>query len=119
MAALFLALNPASATDYFVDPSGGNAYATVQEAVDAVAGQTESRRANIFIAPGTYHEVVTVNKPYISFIGMGVTPDATTIAFASAVEFGDPFSWGSVIEIQSGATGSTGIGVLEIYNLGL
>ncbi len=63
VAALLLALNPARATDYFVDPNDGTAYATVQEAVDAVTGQTESKRANIFIAPGTYHEIVTVNKP--------------------------------------------------------
>ena len=47
--------------DYFVNPSGADgAFPTVQSAVDAVAGQTEIDRANIFIAPGKYVERVTV-----------------------------------------------------------
>src|SRR5438045_3913650 len=69
--ALFAALNSASATDYYVDPSDARAYATVQEAVDAVGGQSEFNRANIFIAPGMYREAVSVAKPYVSFIGTG------------------------------------------------
>jgi pectin methylesterase-like acyl-CoA thioesterase len=105
VAALLAALATASATDYFVDPSDGNAYATVQQAVDAVAGQSEYDRANIFIAPGMYRELVTIAKPYVSLIGTGASPDATTIVFSRTIAPGVPFIWGQVIEIQSGATG--------------
>ena len=52
----------ASARDFFVNPSGADgAYATVQSAVNAVTGQTEIERANIFIAPGKYLERVSVD----------------------------------------------------------
>ena len=105
VAALLTAFHYASATDYNVDPSGESAYATVQEAVDAVTGQSEFDRANIFIAPGTYHEFVTVYKPFISFIGTGDSPEATKITFSSAVATTGPFTWGQVVEIQDSATG--------------
>src|SRR5205823_4180157 len=99
IAALLTALGTASATDYYVDPANGNAFATVQAAVDAVAGQSEFNRANIFIAPGSYKELVTVAKPYLSFIGTGVTADATRIVFSKRWSSG-----GEVVEIQSAAT---------------
>jgi Pectinesterase len=104
MAALLAALHQARATDYNVDPINGSAYATVQEAVDAVTGQSEFDRANIFIAPGTYHELVTVYKPYISFIGTGDSPEATKITFARAEATSGPFTWGQVVEILDSAT---------------
>jgi hypothetical protein len=104
VASLFAALSSASAADYYVNPSDGNAYATVQAAVDAVAGQSEFNRANIFIAPGTYHEIVTINKPYISFIGTGPSPDATRIFFSRIIGSGNPFTYGQVVEIQDTAT---------------
>src|SRR5436190_18840588 len=75
-------LNSAGARDYLVDPNDANAYATVQAAADAVFGQSEFDRANIFIAPGRYHELVTIAKPYVSFIGTGVSASATTIRFS-------------------------------------
>jgi len=101
--ALFAALNSASATDYYVDPSDARAYATVQEAVDAVGGQSEFNRANIFIAPGMYREAVSVAKPYVSFIGTGDSPAATKITFPGVLGSG-PSSWGAALEIQSAAT---------------
>jgi pectin methylesterase-like acyl-CoA thioesterase len=71
-----------SARDYFVDPSGANgAFPTVQSAVDAVTGQTETDRANIFIAQGRYVEHVIVDKPYVTFIGQGGTTGDVTISF--------------------------------------
>jgi len=100
-AALLAALNSASAADYYVNPSDGNAFPTVQAAVDAVAGQSEFNRANIFIAPGAYREIITINKPYLSFIGEGSSPDATTIVFSRGVSSS---SYGQVVEIQNGAT---------------
>ena len=72
-----LCLCPSIATsrDYFVDKSGANgAFPTVQSAVDAVSGQTETDRANIFIAPGKYIERVAVDKPFVTFIGQGKVP---------------------------------------------
>src|SRR5947209_18522513 len=65
VASLLAVLSSARATDYYVDPSDENAYATVQAAVNDVAGQSEFNRANIFIAPGTYREIVTIDKPFI------------------------------------------------------
>jgi len=94
-------LNSAQAADYYVDPTGTNTYPTVQSAVDAVSGQSEFDRGNIFIAPGRYHELVTVDKPYISFIGTGDSADATTITF-SRIPSG--FGLGPVVDIQFGAT---------------
>jgi pectin methylesterase-like acyl-CoA thioesterase len=79
--ALGLADN-ASARDYFVNRSGAEgAFPTVQSAVDAIAGQTETDRANIFIAPAKYVERVSVDKPYVTFIGQGGAPADVTISF--------------------------------------
>ena len=72
----------ASARDYFVNSTGENgAFPTVQSAVDAVDGQTETDRANIFIAPGKYVERVAVEKPFVTFIGQGAAPADVTISF--------------------------------------
>ena len=79
-----LCLCPATATarDYFVDKSGANgAFVTVQSAVDAVTGQNEIDRANIFVAPGKYVERVAVDKPFVTFIGQGNTSLEVTISF--------------------------------------
>jgi len=102
MAALLTAVATASAKDYFVDPADDKAFATVQSAVDAVTSQSEFNRANIFIAPGRYQELVTVDKPYIGFIGTGDSADATTITFSRAFGSGGS-GFGQVVEIQDTA----------------
>ena len=91
---LFICLSPiVRARDYFVDPSGANgAYPTVQSAVDAVTGQTETDRANIFIAPGKYLGHVTVVKPYVSFIGQGILPNDVIISFNGTPSPGGVFN---------------------------
>jgi pectin methylesterase-like acyl-CoA thioesterase len=90
------------ASDYFVNPSGLNgAFPTVQSAVDAVLGQTEINRANIFVAPARYVERVTVDKPFVTFIGQGVTPADVNISFNSTQAY--PFL-GETISIGSSAT---------------
>src|ERR1700686_3709 len=104
VASLLATLSSASATDYYVNPDDGNAYPTVQAAVDAVANQSEFNRANIFIAPGIYRELVTIDKPFIGFIGTGSSADATSIVFPREIESGDSFTWGQVVEIQDSAT---------------
>src|ERR1043166_5611152 len=59
---LLVTLSSAKSADYFVNPNDANSYSTIQAAVDAVSGQSEFNRANIFVAPGTYHEIVTARS---------------------------------------------------------
>jgi pectin methylesterase-like acyl-CoA thioesterase len=93
------------ARDYFVNPSGANgAYPTVQSAVDAVTGETETDRANIFIAPGKYIERVAVEKPFVTFIGQGAAPADVIISFNSTPIFGPEFSWRETVFIGGSAT---------------
>lgn len=95
----------AAAENYYVDPSGANgAFTTVQAAVDAVTGETELNRANIFIAPGDYHELLTITKPYVSLIGTGASADAVTIEFAQTVMTSPVFEWGATVFVNSDAT---------------
>jgi pectin methylesterase-like acyl-CoA thioesterase len=93
------------ARDYFVDQSGANgAYPTVQSAVDAVTGQTETDRANIFIAPGKYIGRVAVEKPFVTFIGQGTAPADVTISFNGALVTVPQFSWNETAFIGGSAT---------------
>jgi len=103
--AIMLALShEALADDYFVNPSGVNgAFPTVQSAVDAVTGQTEINRANIFIAPARYVEMVTVDKPFVTFIGQGGAPADVTISF-NDTPGGAVFSWGATTMATASAT---------------
>jgi pectin methylesterase-like acyl-CoA thioesterase len=94
-----------NARDYFVNPSGANgAFPTVQSAVDAVAGQTETDRANIFIAFGKYIERVAVEKPFVTFLGQGAAPADVTISFNGTPVNVPQFSWNETVFIGSGAT---------------
>lgn len=102
--ALLLLAGSASAKNYYVNPNGANgAFRTVQGALNAVAGETEWNRANIFIAPGTYSEQLTITKPFVSLIGTGASPDEVEIAF-KGTRIDDPFTWGAVVQVQSPAT---------------
>jgi pectinesterase len=104
IAAVLTALTSIRATNYYVDPADGKAFASVQAAVDAVKDQSEFDRANIFLAPGVYREIVVVDKPFVSFIGTGVSPEATSISFTRGIISGPPFDWGPVVEIREAAT---------------
>jgi pectin methylesterase-like acyl-CoA thioesterase len=103
-AALVVVPSLARAADYYVNPSDASSYSTVQSAVDAVTGQSEFNRANIFIAPGIYHELVAVSQPYISLIGTGSSPDQTTISFSRAYVAGGS-DYGEIVKIQPTAVG--------------
>jgi len=93
----------AHARDYFVDPSGADgAFVTVQSAVDAVTGQTEMDRANIFLAPGKYVEQVTVDKPFVTFIGQGDGPADVNILFNSTHPNNGPWNPATLVDV--GAT---------------
>ena len=93
------------ARDYFVDRSGANgAFPTVQSAVDAVTGQSETDRANIFIAPGKYVERVQMGKPFVTFIGQGATPADVIISFNATPVDTPSFSLGETALISAGAT---------------
>ncbi|MFL6542681.1 MAG: pectinesterase family protein [Chthoniobacterales bacterium] len=103
-AVLAVAIATAAASDYFVDPAGANgAFTTIQAAVDAVSGQSELNRANIFIAPGVYHEFVTVNAPYISLIGTGNSSAAVKITEARSELTAPDGGWGQVFEVTGDA----------------
>lgn len=97
-------VSSAVAADYYVNPADATAYPTVQAAVDAVSGQSELNRANVFIAPGRYREIVTVDKPFISFIGTGPSADATAISFSRAFS-PSGIDYGEVVHIQETAVG--------------
>src|SRR4051812_35384354 len=101
-ASLLAMLRSAGAADYYVDPTDANAYSTVQAAVDAVSGQSEFNRANIFIAPGKYHELLTISQPYVGLVGTGATSAATTISFSRAYVPGG-FDYGETVQIQDTA----------------
>lgn len=94
------------ASSYYVDPNGtSGAFRTVQAAVDAVSGQSELNRANIVVAAGRYHELVTVAKPFISFIGTGDSPDDVTITYQHIESgTGANFTWGEAVSIAPEAT---------------
>ncbi len=93
------------ALDYFVNPSGvDGAFPTVQSAVDAVVGQTGSNRANIFLAPARYVERVTVDKPFVTFIGQGAAPADVNISFNATPVYTPVFSWGATTLISISAT---------------
>jgi pectinesterase len=91
------------AGDYFVNPSGTNgAFTTVQSAVDAVVGQTRTNRANIFLAPAEYVEHMTVDKPFVTFIGQGAGLEDVNISFNSTHASRGP--WGAATLIGNSAT---------------
>ncbi|GAA1000063.1 hypothetical protein GCM10009555_102260 [Acrocarpospora macrocephala] len=61
-----------------VASDGTGRYRTVQAAIDAVPSGNASRIV-ITIKPGTYREIVTVNKPYVTLQGLGSSPSQTVI----------------------------------------
>ncbi|GAA3410161.1 pectinesterase family protein [Streptosporangium vulgare] len=61
-----------------VASDGTGRYRTVQAAIDAVPANNGSRVV-ITIKPGTYREIVTVNKPYVTLQGLGSAPSNTLI----------------------------------------
>ena len=89
------------ARDYFVNPTGaGGAFSTVQSAVDAVTGQTEVERANIFLAPAKYVERVRVDKPFITLVGQGASPANVVISFNSTPSYGPLHELGDTVSIR-------------------
>ncbi|TAK94400.1 MAG: hypothetical protein EPO07_16750 [Verrucomicrobia bacterium] len=100
-----LTVNPAAtstlpgAQDYFVNPSCSSAYATIQAAHDAITGQSATNRANIYVAPGVYMELVDITKPYVSVIGLGESPTNVFITF-DLVQF-----WYATFRVESTAVG--------------
>ena len=94
----------AVARDYFVNPSGADgSFRTVQSAVDAVVGQSETDRANIFIAPAKYVEFVTVEKPFVTFIGQGETASGVTISFNKTKLYSPVYDLGATVTVTASA----------------
>ncbi|MEV0617753.1 pectinesterase family protein [Nonomuraea sp. NPDC050404] len=65
-------------TSATVAADGTGQYRTVQAAIDAVPSGNTGRHV-ITIKAGTYREVVTLNKPYVTLQGLGSGPSATVI----------------------------------------
>lgn len=61
-----------------VAADGTGSYRTVQAAIDAVPSNNTTRRT-ITIKPGTYREIVTVNKPNITLKGTGSSANQVVI----------------------------------------
>ncbi|MGA5761609.1 pectinesterase family protein [Nonomuraea bangladeshensis] len=61
-----------------VAADGSGQYRTVQAAINAVPSGNTSR-VLISIKPGTYREIVTMNKPYVTLQGTGSSPSATVV----------------------------------------
>ncbi|MGJ6964141.1 pectinesterase family protein [Streptosporangium sp. G11] len=61
-----------------VASDGTGRYRTVQAAIDAVPSNNGSRVV-ITIKPGSYREIVNVNKPYVTLQGLGSSPSNTLI----------------------------------------
>ncbi|MER5650923.1 pectinesterase family protein [Streptosporangium sp. NPDC002524] len=61
-----------------VASDGTGRYRTVQAAIDAVPSDNGGRVV-ITIKPGTYREIVTVDKPYVTLQGLGSAPSNTLI----------------------------------------
>ncbi len=61
-----------------VAADGTGQYRTVQAAIDAVPSNNTTRRV-ITIKPGTYREIVIMDKPYVTLQGTGSSPSSTLI----------------------------------------
>ncbi|TVY05563.1 pectinesterase family protein [Paenibacillus cremeus] len=77
-----------------VAQDGSGQYSSIQQAVNQVP-TNNAQRIVIYIKPGTYTEKVTVDRPFISFVGAGNS--VTTIVYG---DYGGPNG-------QSGNVGST------------
>lgn len=102
-AIVLLTTAAATGKDIVVDGSATGGFTTVQAAIDSVApGNTE--RVRILIKPGTYAERITVpkDKPHISLIGQGETPEQTVLTYHLKASDPKPDGSGNV-----GTTGSS------------
>ena len=61
----------------------GDAKANFDNLTDAIASIPASNNEpyTIFVAPGFYHEKLTINRPYLTFIGIGNDPSETVISY--------------------------------------
>ncbi len=77
-----------------VGPEGHGQFRTVQEAIDAAP---VDGGAILHLAPGVYHEKVTINKAGIELIGSGSSPADTVITWGdSSKNTGSTFKSGTI-----------------------
>ena len=51
-------------------PADASVYPTISAALDAIPMDL-NEPACIYLAPGIYHEKITINKPYLTILGTG------------------------------------------------
>ncbi|MEU6789484.1 pectinesterase family protein [Nonomuraea angiospora] len=86
-----------------VASDGTGRYRTVQAAIDAVPAGNGSQVV-ITIKPGTYREIVVVNKPYVTLQGLGSSPSDTLIVNNhSAYTHGTSGSYTALISAREAA----------------
>ena len=51
-------------------PADSSVYPTISAALDAIPMDL-NEPACIYLAPGIYHEKITINKPYLTILGTG------------------------------------------------
>jgi polygalacturonase len=78
--------------------TGAGSYTSIQEAVNALP----AGGGIININPGTYTEVVNVNKPNVRLVGLGATPSDVVITFNNSA--GTPNGTGGILGTSGSAT---------------
>ncbi|MCD8326127.1 MAG: pectinesterase family protein [Lachnospiraceae bacterium] len=63
---------------YVNDPSKSPCYPTIQQAIDSIPADN-AEQVTIYIAPGTYRERLTVQKPFVTL--QGAAADTTVIVY--------------------------------------
>jgi pectinesterase len=86
-----------------VDKAGGGQFTTVQAAINSVP-TNPSERYIINIAPGTYTEQISVNKPKVFLKGTGSDPSKTILTFNQTAQPGNVLSNASTAVTSSDFT---------------
>lgn len=67
-------------TDSIIYVNQDSVYKTVTAALDSIPEENKTP-ITISIAPGIYHEKITINKPYVTLVGEGVSNSDTVLTY--------------------------------------
>lgn len=57
-----------------------NSFSTITDAVNSIP-QNSTEHVTVYIEPGIYHEKITINRPFLTFIGTGTSASETVITY--------------------------------------